>query len=78
MGGRGGECGDPSQELLEVAERKWSAALVEEDGRKSAKRGLNGETGGMATLLSTPPPNWNAAQRQQAGQPRGLDLFLKG
>lgn len=38
MGGRGGECGDPSQELLEVAERKWAAALVEEDGRKSVKR----------------------------------------
>lgn len=39
-GGKGGECGDPSQELLEVAERKLAAALVEEDGRKSVKRGV--------------------------------------
>lgn len=70
-GGRGGECGDPSQELLEVAERKWAAALVGEDGRKPVKRGLNGETGGMATSLPTLPLNWNAAERPAGrGQPR--------
>lgn len=59
-----------------MAERKWAAALVKEDGRKSVKRGLNGETGGMATSLPVPPANYNAAEWQQAGPAAGLGPFL--